>query len=169
LPVDALAAEVERVLCDLSAQFQRMIALADQRRQAMSRADTAGLARCITEENVAVQTVAEIEKRRITAVGRLAERLSSPAQTQTRMSWLAERLGGPIGERMARHVAELKKQIETLKKANEIARLAAQNLSSHMEGLWRQASQVLNHSQSYGRRGVVEPGASVVSAVDLRS
>ena len=74
-PVDALAADVERILCDLLAQIQRLTRLAGERREAMKKADTAGLARCIALENEAVQAVAEIEKRRLTAVGRLAERL----------------------------------------------------------------------------------------------
>ena len=50
-----------------------------------------------------------------------------------------------------------------------MTRAAAANLSAHMEGLWRQASQVLNHSKTYGRGGVVAPGSAVISAVDLRS
>ncbi len=168
-PVEALAGEVERILCDLDAQFQRLGALAKERLEAMRSADTARLARCIASENDAVQAVAEIERRRIVAVGRLAARFESQAGAQTRVSWLAERVGGSIGERIGRRADELKQGIAGLRKANEVARLAALNLSAHMEGLWRQAAQALNHSKTYGRQGLVAPGAAVVSAIDMKT
>lgn len=164
-----MALEVERIMCDLQAQFERLTALAAERLEAMRTADTGRLARCIAEENVAVQAVAEIEKRRITAVGRLAERFGSSERAQTRLSWLAERVGGAIGDRLASRASELKSRIESLTKANEVGRLTASSLSSHMEGLWRQAVQVLNHAQTYGRMGVVGAGPAVISAVDVRS
>ncbi len=169
MPIDAAAAEVERIMCDLQAQFQRLTALSSERLESMRTADAGRLARCIAQENEAVQAVAEIEKRRITAVGRLAEQFGSGDKAQTRVSWLAERIGGPIGERLAAHATDLRARIESLTKANEVARLTALTLSSHMEGLWRQAVRVLNHSQTYGRMGVVGPGPAVVSAVDVRS
>lgn len=167
--VDALALEVERIMCDLQAQFQRLTTLAAERLEAMRNADTRRLARCIADENEAVQAVAEIEKRRITAVGRLAERFGSADKSHTRVSWLAERVGGPVGDRLAARASELKSRIESLTKANEVARLTASTLSSHMEGLWRQAVQVLNHAQTYGRMGVMGAGPAVTSAVDVRS
>lgn len=168
-PIETLAAEVERVLCDLLAQIQRLAALADDRHEALRRADTARIARCIALENEAVQAVAEIEKRRLTVVGRLAERLGESDKAHTRISALARRVGGPIGDRMLARARELRERIESLKKVNDVTRAAATHLSAHMEGLWRQASQVLNHSKTYGRLGVVGPGAAVVSSVDLRS
>lgn len=167
--LDGLALEVERILRDLQAQFQRLSGLAGERLEAMRRADTARLARCIAQENEVVQQVAEIEKRRIVAVGRLAERLGSSDKSQAKASWLGERLGGAAGERLTRSATELRTRIESLMKSNEVARLTALTLSSHMEGLWRQALQVLNHSKTYGRMGVVGPGATVISAVDVRS
>lgn len=167
--VDAQAAEVERVLCDLMAQFQRLTSLAHERREAMRSADPSRLARCISCENEAVQQVAEIEKRRITIIGRIAERLGVPGKTQTRVTSIAERIGGPIGDRLKKQAQELLRQIETLRRANEIARDAAASLSAHMEGLLRQASQTLNHSKTYGRLGSVEPGPAVVSGLDVRT
>jgi hypothetical protein len=169
LPIDALAGDVERVLCDLVAQIQRLTALAHERREALRRADAPCLARCIAAENDAVQAVADIEKRRLTVVARLADRLGEPGKAHAKITALGERLGGAIGERLAARARELKDLIDSLKRLNESSRAAAATLAAHMEGLWRQAAQVLNHSKTYGRLGVVAPGSAVISAVDLRS
>lgn len=164
-----LVEEVERVLCEMAAQIQRLSSLASDRREAMRRADTDRLARCIADENDAVQRVAELEKRRLAAVGPLAERLGSPERTQTSASWIADRVGGRIGQRLRERAAELRQGIETLQRLNDAAQHAAVRLAAHMEGLWRQASQSLNESRTYSRRGAVLPGATVVSGLDVRT
>lgn len=165
---EPLIADAERIACDLLAQFQRLSGLAAQRQEAIKRASPSGIAATIAAENDAVQQLAEIEKRRITVVGRLAERLGAPEKSQTKLSWIAARLG-PAGERLARRAAELREAAESLRRVNEVARAATQQLAGHMEGLWRQAAAALNHSKTYGRIGRVDPGAVIVSGLDVRS
>lgn len=166
---DALALELEAVLAELDAQVQRLALLSGERREAMRRADTSGLARTIASENDAVQTVADLEKRRLGVVSKLAERLAMPDKSQARASDVAAKLGGPIGERIAHRAVVLKQRLDALAKANASLQMAAAHLASHMEGLIRQTAVVLNHAKTYARSGHVTPGAMIVSALDIRS
>lgn len=166
---DALVREFEQVLIALEAQIQKLSALAGARREAMRRADAAGLAACIAEENQAVQQVADLEKRRVAVVGHLAQRLGLPDKTQARATDVAERVGGPAGERLRTRAESVRAGVIALTRTNTALKLAAQHLAAHMDGLWRQASAVLNHAQTYGRRGIIGAGPSVVSALDVRS
>lgn len=166
---DPAAAELERIFGDLIAHLTRLRTLAGERLDAIRRADASRLASTIAKENETVQQVVEVEKRRVAAVTTLAQRLGSAEKSQTRLTWIAQRLGGSIGERLSRRADELRDAVQSLAPINEAARQAAQHLAQHMEGLWRQAAAVLNHSKTYGRVGRIEPGPAVVSALDVRS
>jgi ribosomal protein L18 len=166
---EALASDLEAVLAELDAQVQRLHDIAGQRREAMRHADASKLAALITTENVIVQQVADLEKRRLTAVSRLAERLSLPEKGQARATTVAQRLGGAAGERIDKRSRVLRERLDALAALNASLQSAAQHLSSHMEGLLRQAALVLNHAKTYARTGAVTPGPAVVSALDIRS
>lgn len=166
---DPAVAELDRVIGDLLAAYACIAALVSERRDAVRHADTARLADCIARESECVQAVADIEKRRIGVVGRLAERLGSAERTQARMAWIAERIEPPAGERLLRRAQDLRGRLEEVRRENEIVHMATTRLATHMEGLWRQSVAVLNHSKTYGRLGAVEPGPQVVSALDLKS
>lgn len=166
---EALASDLEAVLAELDAQVQRLQDLAAQRREAMRRADAPALAALIATENAVVQQVAELEKRRLTCVTRLAERLSIPEKGQARASAVAQRLGGATGERIDKRSRVLRERLDALALINASLHAAAQHLSAHMEGLLRQAALVLNHAKTYARTGAVNPGPAVVSALDIRT
>lgn len=166
---ESLTLEVERIFCELGAQVARLEDLAGRRRMALAHADTRGLADCIAAENIAVQRVADLEKLRVSVARTLAARLGWSEQSELRVSWLGRRVGGALGERLTARAVELRERLEALARSNQSAELAARTLAAHMEGLWRQAASVLNHSKTYARTGAVLPGASVVSALDVQS
>ena len=155
------------LLDEMAIVYERMRSLAQERHEAVRCADARRLARTVARENEAVQDLAELEKRRIAIVARLAEQLGSPERSQTRVSWIAERLGGQTGQRLAQRAANLRKIMSELHRENEVVRAALTKLAAHVEGLWRQVLAVLNHARTYGRLGAVEPGPRVVSAVDV--
>jgi len=166
---EALASELAGVLDALISQYRRLGAAGEARRDAMRRAHLKHLAACIDAENRAVQEIADIEKRRVRVVGDLAARLGGPEKSQTRVTWIAERLGGESGRMLLERAQALRELMGQVVRQNDITRRAAEHLARHMEGLWRQAASVLNHAKTYGRAGVVAPGPSVVSALDLKS
>ncbi|MBL0928179.1 MAG: flagellar protein FlgN [Phycisphaerales bacterium] len=163
------AAALEGVLRDLVSEYEQLLELARGRDAAIRRADVRSLAGIVETENAAVQRIAEIEKRRVAVVGSLAERLGSPDRVGTPVSWLEARMAEPVRSRIAALAQRLRDLMDGVLAINTRCRQAAEMLSSHMEGLLRAVTARLNHSGTYGRRGLVEAGVQVVSAVDLRS
>lgn len=166
---DPLVCELESLMRELLVRYERMGTACEARLEAIRHADGASLARCIGGENEIVQEIAELEKRRIGVVGRLAERLGSPARTQTTMSWIASRVADPVRGRLLGMATALREAIERVRSRNEVSRRAAESLAAHMSGLLRTVSQHLNHAKTYGRAGTVDVGPSVVSALDVTS
>lgn len=165
----ALARGLEKVLTDLTAQYERLALLARVRMDAMRRANTAALSACIAEESAAIQLIAEIDKRRVRLVGELAKRLSSPAGIGTSLTWIAERLPANLAEGILQRAQRLRELMSEVRDQNQVASVVAERLSRHMEGLWAQVAGSLNHSRTYGRMGSVQPGPQVVSALDMTS
>ena len=164
-----LARGLERIVGDLGEQYARLKSLAQARLGAMRRADPAALGACISQENMAVQEIVEIEKRRVRIVGELATMLGSREGVGTGVQWIAERIDGAVGERLTTKAQKLRDEMEQVRRLNEVGSVVAERLARHMEGLWAQVAATLNHSKTYGRMGAVQPGPRVVSALDLTS
>lgn len=163
---DPQTAELERVLLEVAARYDDLARLAGQRREAMRQADTRALAVCIDLENQAVQALADLERRRMIVVEALAGRVGAPAKSQTPVSQLAPLLPEPARTRLLTLAQRLREAMEAVSKVNESTRRAAEQLAGHMEALMRHVAAKLNHAQTYGPKGLVGPGARVVSAVD---
>ncbi len=166
---DPRIGELESVVRDLIAAYERLSSLSQDRRQAMRAADPVALGRVIAQESEAVQVVAALEQKRLPLVADLSKRLGAPARTETTITWIAQRLPGLARERLLSLAQRLRELISTVLKQNETARRTAELLAGHMEGLMRQVAAALNHGQTYGRGGVVTAGPTVVSALDVRS
>lgn len=161
--------ELEQILRDMIAHHEQLADLAGVRHEAMRRADTEALGSCIQAENEVVQQIANTEKRRIRVVGAIAAELGSPAKNQTRLSWIAERCPDGPRKRLEHLSTRLRETITRLHDRNAVLQAAAETLARHMNGIRRQIAATLNHAKTYGRKGAVDAGPSVVSAVDIRS
>ena len=161
--------EQETVVEALVQRYEQMLGVAQQRHEAVRRADPALVTATVEHERTLAQEVAQLESQRAQIVRGLAIALSSDAGEKTTISWIGQRVGGERGERLLRTAAQLRTKLERVQTENEIVRRALMHLASHMEGLWRQVATVLNHARTYGRAGMVEPGPRVVSAVDVTS
>lgn len=167
--LDGPLGDLEQILREMIAHHEHLAQLAEVRHEAMRRANTEALGACIQAENEVVQRIADTEKRRVRVVGSIAAAMGSAAKNQTRLSWIAERCPEPARKRLLTLAESLKQTIVTLQQRNEVVKAAAEALARHMNGIRRQIGATLNHARTYGRRGAVDPGPSVVSAVDLRS
>jgi hypothetical protein len=163
---DPQAAELEQILRLIAQEYEALGRSAVERRSAMRRADTVGLARCIEEENRAVQSLADLERRRMIVVEALAQRIGAPAKSQTPVSQIAGSLPEPARTRLLTLSQSLRELMENVTRLNESTRRAAESLASHMEGLMRHVAAKLNHAQTYGPRGVVGCGPRIVSGLD---
>ncbi len=166
---DPLIDELERMLRQLVVHYEQLLSLSRMHLEAIREADIERLSVCIGQENTIIQAVAEIEKRRLHVVGDIADILGSPDETQTTMSWIAERIRGDRGGRLAAMARHLRSVIGELTEVNTAARSAADTLSKHMDGLMRSVARELNHAKTYSSRGRVDAGPSVVSALDISS
>lgn len=166
---EGLAAELERVLMELIGVYEAMVASAGDRLAAIRGSDGVGLARVVRCESELVQRVAEIEKRRISVVGALADRLGLAGKSGTRVGDIASRMDDPWRERLTGLADRLRSLLARTRRDNEVSGRAASSLAEHMGGLVRALAREMNHAQTYGRRGFVEAGPTVVSSMDVRS
>lgn len=164
--IDPQASELEAVLREISAHYATLARCAAGRREAMRRADTPAMARWIDAENLAVQAIADLERRRMNVVEALAARINAPARSQTPVRQLAGALPEPFRTRVLSVAQSLRESMENLAALNETTKRAAETLATHMEGLLRHVAAKMNHAQTYGPRGVVSSGPRVVSAWD---
>ena len=167
--LDGPLAELEQILREMIAHHEQLADLSVVHHDAMRRADTDALGSCIQAENEIVQQIANTEKKRIRVVGALAAHFGSPARNQTRLSWIAERCPDAARKRLETLTDRLTKTIKTLQERNAVVQAAAETLARHMNGIRKQISATLNHAKTYGRKGAVDAGPSVISAVDIRS
>lgn len=165
----ALCEALERLVCDLIECYEGLERVGERRMAAIRGAKARELSASVREENELVQRVAELEKHRVAIVGAYAKRMGSEAKVQTKLSWIAERLEGEAGERIGGLVERLRVTIQRVQGRNEVAQEATVSLAMHMRGLLRKVAEQLNHARTYGRGGLVEPGARVMSALDVRS
>ena len=166
---DPMVGELESLLDRLTGRIGELVDLAEARLAAIRTASPAELAQCIGRENLVVQAIADLEKRRVAVVGELARRYGSRAGVNTTYSWLADRIGGPAGERLRTLARSLRERMEMLSRLNETAALATKALIAHMQGLMSQVGARLSHSRTYARSGAVLPGPSIMSSVDVTS
>lgn len=164
-----LLAALERLVGGLLVCYEELESVGERRMVAIRRARSGEIASCVREENELVQRVAELEKQRVVIAEAYAKRLGSAEGAQTRLSWIAERLGGEEGERVRGQVERLRGVIEGVQRRNAVSVEATTSLAMHMRGLLRKVAERLNHAKTYGRGGLVEAGATVVSALDVRS
>jgi hypothetical protein len=159
--------ELDGIVCGLIGAYEQLFATAIERREAMGRADTAGLARCMERDAGVVQEIARLEAQRERVVGGLARSMGSQDGSRTTMTWIAERAPEGRREGMLARAGELRELIQKTRTLGEHTRAAAEILASHMQGMMKQVHAKLNHAKTYGRLGAVESGRSIVSALDL--
>ena len=164
-----LVAELEVLMGELVVVYEQIKTMGELRFEAIRCADARRLAACVRQENGLVQRVAELEKRRISVVGRIAEQLGSPRERETTMGWIASRVEGARSASLKTLADRLRALMTEVMKLNAVAKGAAERLAKHMEGLMHEIARGLNHAQVYSSRGRVDAAARVVSGIDLKS
>lgn len=171
--LETAVAELETILHELIVEHEQLLTLAGAQKKAIREANAASLGPVIESQNVIVQRVAELEKRRLTLVAGLGERLgltkSGTPGDRPSLAWLAGGLPTTVGDRIARIGARLRELLKKLQHEHAALREAASSLAMHMEAVMRQVTGKLSHAGIYGRHGTVETRVQVMSTLDLRS
>ncbi len=165
--VNQLGSSLLLALQSIRTAYEGIEEAIELREEAIRSADVNGLVRGLKVENNLVQHVAEEEKRRIALVASFVDLFGEPPRLGGTVSWIADRVGGDLGEDLRIAGDDLRKTLERVGKRNATSKAAVESLATHMEGLLRSATAQLSHTGAYGRRGAIEAGPTVVSAIDL--
>lgn len=180
LLLDPGIVELETLLRELLVEHEQLLTVTGMQKRAIAGANTDALASCVHQQNVIVQRVAELEKRRLGLVSRLGERLRPAQSKQTAratgivpdrptIAWLAQSFPEPTRGRVVAAADRLRGLLKTLHKEHVALKEATTTLATHMEGVLRQVAGRLSHAGTYGRRGIIETRVQVVSTLDMKS
>ena len=180
--LDPAVAELETLLRGLLAEHGELLNLAAEHRRAISKADSAALAACLAQQGQVVQRVADLERRRMSLMVRLSDRLRSSGVERAlgsgvqpvvpdriTITSLARTLPEPVRTRLIAVAERLRELLERLHREHLVLKEAAAALASHMEGVMRQVGRAFSHAGTYGRRGAVDGAVQVISGLDLRT
>ena len=146
-----------------------LLACVERNREAIRQADMQQIRSICEEQNTIAQGLAELEKVRLTLVGRLTERLEPDAQQPVSLGRIAAELDESASGRFEALAAQLKHAVEEVRKASAIVRTAADALARHMSGLMQTVQSALGRATVYGRRGRIETGQQNQFCLDIRS
>jgi hypothetical protein len=160
---------LERLLAAQLEEHQRLRACIDRKREAIRTADIDAVTAICGEENAIIQRVAEVEKRRLELVGRMTQAIQPKAPSPMSMSQLSAALGEAQGVRLQAYADQLKTLISDVKRQSSIVRAAAETLSKHMSGIVQTVHSALSRARVYSRRGQINLGVQLESALDVKS
>lgn len=169
MDANELATRLDRLLASLQ-QVQRAILDATRRqRESMRRADHVGVQAANTDQARNTTRLSDLERERVALVrdaedAGLVMRGATPVTLRT----LAAACPQDLRAALMKDAQALRTLMEEVSRETSSTRAATLTLLAHVEGVMRQVAGRLSHSGTYSRRGVVEAGASVVSAVDVR-
>ncbi len=169
--LDTLTNDLERLLLGLAAEQEALFSLGEARDAAITAANMRALAEAVAGEHVVVTRIAGMDRERSRIVERLLRWVGAPSRGEPTPTarWIAARLPSEGRDRILAAADRLRAAIERTAKQNASARVAAETLAAHMQGLLRAAAKRASHAGTYGHRGVVEHGPAVVSAMDVTS
>jgi hypothetical protein len=168
----ALCERLESLLEGLHAAYVRLGEHAAAHREAIRQADTPALAETTAAQSRSLDTLARLEQQRRELVAASCTRfptLASKRSTVITLTDLCACVPEQDRPRLTTRARELRTLIESVNEQTTTIKAATVSLVAHMEGLMRQVGRQLSHAGTYTRRGYVEAGGCVVSALDLRS
>lgn len=164
-----LASRLESLLASLQLVQRAILDATRAQREAMRRADPLAVQHATASQSRNTSRLSELERERVNLVREaedagLITRGSSPITLRS----LAAVCPPSIRAALTKEAQSLRTLMEEVARETTSTRAATLTLLAHVEGVMRQVAGRLSHSGTYSRRGVVEAGASVISAVDVR-
>lgn len=167
-----LAEQLESLLADFTRAYAALKDQTSAHREAIRQADTRAMQEAMDAQSLSVGTLAKLEQRRRELVALSCTRfapLASKRSTAITLTDLCQCVPDADRARLTTQAAELKALVAEVNEQTRTIKAATVSLLAHMEGLMRQVGRQLSHAGTYSRKGFVEPGGMVVSALDLRS
>lgn len=146
-------AQLESVLSQSAKHHEQLLTLMLRQREALRCAQADKVTELSKQENVVVQAISGLEKRRLELVGALTGLLVPGAAQPMSLRELAERLPEPARGRVLVLREQLRGRIALVKEQASVTRRASEALLNHMQGLVQSLSQVSARGAGYDRPG----------------
>jgi hypothetical protein len=160
---DKLAAQLEALLQELLQAHETLGALVLHKRQALGRAEHDHVVQLLGQENQCVQTISELEKRRLQMVADLTLAVVPDAAEPLMLADLAQHLAEPVRGRLLVLRQQLRQRMQRIKADTGVARRATEALVQHMRGLVQTISAVCTAAGVYGPGGAPPDETAAVS------
>ncbi|MHC5022831.1 MAG: flagellar protein FlgN [Planctomycetota bacterium] len=167
--IDADVARLEGVLRTLLDGHQRLGTYLEAKRKAIRTADIDRISALCRQEHLVVQRLAELEKQRLTVLGRLTEAIQPRA---SRLLTLREVAAAAEHERGAALLAVadgLREHVGSVRQLSAVIRGASESLNRHLTGIMQAVQTVLSGTTTYGSRGRIDVGQPLEHCVDVKS
>jgi hypothetical protein len=167
-----LADRLSTLLDALTSAYARLADAGEAHTEAIRAADARAVEAAVQREHAIFRDLQKLDhqRRELVALAHNAfPSLRKGAPERTTLTQLAALAPDTRRAELTTKAADLRTLIQSVQQRTHSVRSAAASLLAHMEGVMRQVARTLSHSGTYSRRGVVEAGGSVVSALDLRS
>lgn len=167
--VDELVVRLEQILRSQQQDYEKLGQLIECTRQAIREADMNAIADICQQQNTIAQHVTELEKARLTLVGKLTEMLDPTASKPFSISEVVQAIDEPNRSRMLQLSDELRSTVEEVRGSSQVVRAAADALARHMSGLLQTVQSALSRARVYSDQGRIATGAQYQFCLDLKS
>jgi len=164
-PIDRL----ERAIIELDARHDELLALLEQKRRAIARADADAILECCRQESRTIEGIRAIEARRQSIVREVALAIGANDPGALAVEQIAAHASPEQAERLLAASRPVKGKIERLRQRSAVLKQAAEALSRHMSGVMQSVHAAMAQTRVYGRQGRLSPAGGVPSMLDLTS
>ncbi len=155
LPTEAVAPlrELNDLLAKLQTGMTELLELAGQKLAGMRKADAQGLHDCAAREAALLKEVLYGQQQRNAILARLAQALHVQTPRPVTLSDISAALPEPVASALRARSAALQELARDLQRKNKIAASVAQNLQTHIRGVFAEIANVANESLGYSPAG----------------
>lgn len=146
---------LEAVLAQALQRQEQLLSLLERKRLALRSGNDRSMIDLTRLENAAVQTISELEKRRLQLVADLTAAVLPEAAEPLKMKDLAERLPEPFRGRLLITRGKLIDAMTRVQEQTSVVRRASESLLKHVNGLIRTIGVVSHGGAAYGQTGRV--------------
>jgi len=158
---------LEAVLNQALERQRQLLSLLERKRIALRQGKDQDMIDLTRLENTAVQTISELEKRRLQLVADLTLAVVPSAKEPLKMKDLAERLPEPFRGRLLVTRTKLVAAITEVAEQTSVVRRASESLLKHVNGLIRTIGVVSHGGTAYGQTGQVNTKPARMSTVNF--
>lgn len=163
------AAALAKLLDDLVASHELLLASIQQHREALKAADVARMSESLARQQMCLEHIVLLEQTRTTMACQFASGNSRPGPvTLSDMAESVEAVGEHSGDKLKKRAAVLRELIARVRREQAVLGQAVSQLAVHADGMMRLLVQKLSTAGVYGRSGRVDTSRAALS-LDMRS